>query len=180
MTATADVEDSAPAKKSKLPLLLGLVLALAGGGGAFFVVSSGMLGGGGESADAAKDGGHEAAAADGYDAAAAEGEAHGAATGPAAFVPVDPLVVSIPDIGGTRFLRFSAQLEVQPETQEAVAQLMPRIVDVMNSYLRAVSLDELSDPNILMRLRGQLLRRIQVVTGPGQVRDLLIMEFVLN
>jgi len=32
----------------------------------------------------------------------------------------------------------------------------------------------------LLRLRSQMLRRVQVVTGEGRVRDLLIMEFVLN
>jgi flagellar FliL protein len=32
----------------------------------------------------------------------------------------------------------------------------------------------------MARLRAQMLRRIQVVTGEGRVRDLLITEFVLN
>ena len=32
----------------------------------------------------------------------------------------------------------------------------------------------------LIRLRAQMLRRIQVVSGEGRVRDLLITEFVLN
>jgi len=58
--------------------------------------------------------------------------------------------------------------------------LKPRIVDVLNGYLRAVTFAEMADPNALARLRGQMLRRIQVVTGEGRVKDLLIMEFVLN
>jgi flagellar FliL protein len=29
-------------------------------------------------------------------------------------------------------------------------------------------------------MRAQLLRRIQIVTGEGRVRDLLVTEFVLN
>jgi len=36
-------EEEQPAKKSKLPLILGLVLALLGGGGGFFAVSQGMI-----------------------------------------------------------------------------------------------------------------------------------------
>ena len=32
----------------------------------------------------------------------------------------------------------------------------------------------------LVRLRAQMLRRVQMVTGEGRVRDLLITEFVLN
>ena len=51
---------------------------------------------------------------------------------------------------------------------------------MLNSYLRAVSINELEDPSSLIRLRAQMLRRIQIVTGEGQVRDLLVTEFVLN
>ena len=41
---TVDEEGAAPAKPSKLPLIIGVVLALAGAGGGFFAVSSGLLG----------------------------------------------------------------------------------------------------------------------------------------
>jgi flagellar FliL protein len=57
---------------------------------------------------------------------------------------------------------------------------MPRIVDVTNTYLRALKLADLEDSQALIRLRAQLLRRMQVVTGEGRINDLLIMEFVLN
>jgi flagellar FliL protein len=61
-----------------------------------------------------------------------------------------------------------------------VTHLLPRILDVLNGYLRAVELAELEDPDALVRLRAQMLRRIQIVTGQGMVRDLLVTEFVLN
>jgi flagellar FliL protein len=54
------------------------------------------------------------------------------------------------------------------------------VLDVLNTYLRAVQARDIEDPAALARLRAQMLRRIQVVTGDGQVRDLLITEFVLN
>lgn len=97
-----------------------------------------------------------------------------------AFVPLDPMIVSLPGGGVSTHLRFSAQLEVNPEYTEEVETLKPRIVDVLNGYLRAVEIAELSDPAVLVKLRGQMLRRIQVVVGDGRVRDLLIMEFVMN
>ena len=50
---------------------------------------------------------------------------------------------------------------------------MPRILDVLNSYLRAVELADLEDPSAMVRLRAQMLRRVQIVTGEGRVRDLL-------
>lgn len=174
MTAVADPETELPAKKSKKPLIIGIVLALLGGGGGFFAVSAGLLPFGAATESHADD------KAPGDEHAADAGE-HSAGKGEAAaFVTMEPLVISIQDTNGTRFLRFSAQLDVSPAYQAEVEAVMPRIVDVLNGYLRAVKLSDLSDPSILTRLRSQLLRRIQVVTGPGQVRDLLIMEFVLN
>lgn len=171
MTAAAEPVDMAPKKASKLPLILGLVLAVAGAGGGYFAVTSGLIGGGETG---------ESEAASGGESGEPTTDGGGKPVGDVSFVPIDPLVVSIPDVGGTRFLRFAAQLETAPGKAEAARAVMPRIVDVLNGYLRAVTLDELSDPAILVRLRGQMLRRVQVVTGRDVVTDLLIMEFVLN
>lgn len=165
MTAVADpAEDAPPKKKSKLPLILGVVLALAGGGGGFFAVSAGLvpgLGGGGT-----KKAAMEAAPLP--------------PLGPVSFVALDPLVVNLPAASGGGLLRFGAQLEVPPDYVAEVEAVKPRIVDVLNGYLRAVETADLADPTALMRLRSQMLRRVQVVTGEGRVRDLLIMEFVIN
>jgi flagellar FliL protein len=159
-----ETDEEAPPKKSKLPIILGLVLAIAGGGGGFFAVSSGMIGG--SASDESKD-----------DEKAEEKVEEMPAV---AFVPLDPMIVSLPAGGISTHLRFSAQLEVNPEYADEVETLKPRIVDVLNGYLRAVEIAELSDPAVLVKLRGQMLRRIQVVVGDGRVRDLLIMEFVMN
>jgi flagellar FliL protein len=96
------------------------------------------------------------------------------------FLPVDPMVISIGRGGLTRHLRFEAQLEVDPQRASEVSLLMPRVVDVLNGFLRAVDLRDLEDPAALLRLRAQMLRRVQIVTGDGAVRDLLVMEFVVN
>ncbi len=58
--------------------------------------------------------------------------------------------------------------------------LLPRVLDVTNTYLRAVEVSQLEDPAALIRIRSHLLRRIQLVTGEGRVNDLLITEFILN
>lgn len=163
MTAVADPQEGAPKKKSKLPLIIGLVLAIAGGAGGFMAVQMGLIGGTDES------GSEEIVEEKTVDPLE-----------PMAFVPLDPLVVSLPASGGRSFLRFAAQLEVPPEYAAEVETIKPRIVDVLNGYLRAVDIAELEDPTALVRLRGQMLRRVQVVAGDGRVRDLLIMEFVLN
>ena len=164
---SGDAAAAAPKKASKLPLILGLVLALVGGGGGFYAVSSGMLGGG--------------AAAEG---AAAEDEGtdpHSApAMAPVAFVALEPLVVTLPRSSGRQFLRFVAELEVSPVHLAEVEAIRPRIADVMNGYLRAIAPEDFEDQFVLDRLRAQLLRRVQVVAGEGRVRDLLVQEFLLN
>lgn len=153
-------EDTPPKKASKLPLLIGLVGALAVGGGGFYAVYSGMILG-----SHAKD---------------APAVSSSSPLPNIVFVPVDPITISLGPQSSARFLRFASQLEVDASKAADVQLLLPRISDVLNSYLRAVELVQLEDPSSLMRLKAQMLRRIQIVTGEDRVRDLLISEFVLN
>ncbi|CAN0580711.1 unnamed protein product [Ectocarpus sp. 12 AP-2014] len=90
------------------------------------------------------------------------------------------MVISFTGGGRRQLLRFSAELEVSKAYKDDVEVLLPRIVDVLNGYLRALEVSDIDDPMALTRLRAQMLRRIQIVTGRDMVRDLLIMEFVLN
>ena len=163
MSEEPEIEEETPKKSSKLPLIIGLVLAIAGGGGGFYAVQSGMLFGS-DSPDMAE---HEA-----------EAPAEVSEMPDVAFVPVDPLVISLD--GNGNHLRFRAQLEVRSAYTAEVEKLMPRVVDVLNNYLRALETEDLADSSSLTRLRAQMLRRVQIVTGGGRVNDLLIMEFVLN
>ncbi len=165
MTAAADTPAPEGSKGSKLPLILGLVLAMAGAAGGFLVVRGGFLplGGIGES----------------HAGEPAPAEEPLPTLGPMGFVPIPALVVNLPG-DQDRFLRFSGQLEVAPEHMDEVAALVPRVVDVLNGYLRAVEPREVQDPTALLRLRAQMLRRVQVVAGGNRVRDLLVMEFVVN
>lgn len=163
MSTEEETEESS-GKGGLKGILLGLLAALVLGAGGFYAAYSGLIGG-----ESAKESGHEKAG---------KGEK---GAGPAvAFVPLDPLVVSIGRAGDGRYLRFSAQLEVAAEDLEEVTLLSPRVLDVLNSYLRAVETDDIEDPAAMARLRAQMLRRVQLVTGEGRVRDLLITEFVIG
>jgi flagellar FliL protein len=168
------VQDGKPAKGGKKGLLVGLVAAVLLGGGGFFAVSKGyvdpmaLLGGGGGHADA---GGY----GDGH---GGEAGAEGAAG--VAFVAMDPIMVSLPPGSSARHLRFIGQLEVRPEAAAEVTTLMPRVLDALNTYLRAVQVRDLENPAALQRLRAEMLRRVQVSVGEGKVEDLLVAEFILN
>jgi flagellar FliL protein len=159
MTEAAVPQDAAPARKrSKLPLMVGLVLALAGGGAGFYAAWSGLLPG-----MATPDPGAEIPALPDV-----------------AFVPLDPLMINLGVGGRPRHLRFAAQIEVESRFEADVTKLRPRLLDLLNGYLRAVDPAEFDDPAALVRMRAQLLRRIQMIAGDGRVRDLLVTEFVLN
>ncbi|MDO9525303.1 MAG: flagellar basal body-associated FliL family protein [Gemmobacter sp.] len=157
MADIAEPQDAAPKRKSIFPILVGLVSAGVLGAGGFYVTYSGLMPGHSESAGSVV-----------------------AALPDIAFVPVDALVITLPPGARSRHLRFQCQLEVAKPHQAEVTMLMPRILDVLNSYLRAVETKDLEDPAALIRLRAHMLRRVQIVTGEGRVRDLLVTEFVLN
>lgn len=146
-----------------MPLILGLVLALVGGGGGFYATWSGMILGGDEQKEAEV---HEEVVEDPF--------------GDIAFVAVEPMVISVDAVPQSKLLRFRAQLEVPKSYEADVTLVLPRVVDVLNSYLRALEVADLEDQAALTRLRAQMLRRVKVVTGQDRVNDLLIMEFVLT
>ncbi len=169
--AASAAAEPAEKPKGKRGLILGLVAALLLGGGGFYATRQGLvdpgklLGGG--SSGSHGGGGHGASTA----AVLPEG---------VAFVAMQPILVSLGPEASARHLRFTAQLEVDPAHAAEVEGVMPRIVDALNGYLRAIEARDIEDPAALTRLRAQMLRRVQVVTGEGQVRDLLVTELVLN
>ncbi|MEI4264063.1 flagellar basal body-associated FliL family protein [Roseovarius sp. D0-M9] len=166
MAKTKEDEGETPVKSSKMPVLIGLVLALAGAGAGYYAVSSGLLLGGESEVDQASDKGTDQAVPDSLP--------------DVTYVPIEPLVISLGDGATGKHLRFRGQLEVAAAYRADVEHLMPRVVDVLNSYLRALEMADLTDKAALVRLRAHMLRRIQIVTGEGRINDLLIMEFILN
>lgn len=96
------------------------------------------------------------------------------------FVLLAPLIVSLGPEARARHLRVALQLEVAPGAERTVAELAPRVVDVLNTFLRAVDERDFELPRAMARLRAQMLRRVQLVAPPGSVHDVLIQEFVLS
>ncbi len=157
--------DDAPKKRGMLiPLVAGLLLAVLGGGAGFWAVTQGPFA-------------TRPPTVSDVDEVQAEPSARPVE---AAFVPLETVIVTLGPEETGRHLIFTAELEVDPAYENEVTRLSPRVLDVLNSYLRVISIAELSDPSSLARLRAQMLRRVQVVTGAGRVNDLLITQFVVN
>jgi len=161
MTEDAQDETSGTGKGSALRIFAGLVLALVLGGAGFYAAYTGLIPSTNESTSSNDD-------------------QRSNPLGDIVFVGIDPMVISLGREAGNRHLRFRAQLEVPRGNKADVERLLPRVMDIFNSYLRAVELSELEKPSNLSRLRAHMLRRVQMVLGKDRVNDLLIMEFVLN
>jgi flagellar FliL protein len=161
-------EEAGEKKKSRLPLIIGLVLLPVGAAGGFFMVKAdplGLFGGGDKQETAAEE---------------STRYADPIPLGTVGFVAVPPVVIPIGATSDRRSLRFQASLEVPSAEVNAVTAIVPRVQDVLNSYLRALDPADFEAPGALDRLRGQLLRRIKLVAGEENVRDLLVLEFIVN
>ena len=167
--AKLDVDEAPPPKKGKKGLLIGLVAMLLLGGGGFFATFSGMLAlpFGGDGAES------------GREEAAHEEEAGPDDPDPV-FVAIDPMTVTLGPTARARHLKILVQLEVAPGTEAEVENLMPRVKDVINSYLQALDEADIDRPAAMTRMRSHLLRRMKIVLGEEGVRDLLITEFILQ
>lgn len=157
--AAAAPAAAARGRGGRLPLWIGLALAPLAAAGGFVAVQQ-----------------HLASGAAGGEAAAALP----AALADIAFLPMPAIVITLGPAPAGRHLRLVAQLEVERARLAEVEAILPRLLDVLNGYLRAVDLAEMEDPAGLLRLRAQMLRRVQMVAGEGRVRDLLVTEFVVN
>lgn len=179
--AQADAKKALPAAKGKKGgkgrLLLfaggGLVLLLALLGGAYVALPAvsgpvnAMLGiGGGEAAHDE----HQAAA---LPAAAPE------ASRPV-FIEMPEINVTLPNGGRPRQLRITLAVEIMGDPillRPTVNN--PRVYDSLLLYLRTLRDSELEGALALDRLRGDLYRRVDLLLGPGVVRDVLITGLII-
>lgn len=167
--ATADPAEGRK-KSGTAGMIVGGVLAILGAAGGYYATVSGLLPTGHTTDGAPSEKHAETPAANDHS---------GASPTAVGFVDLPPVIVSV-NTADARHLKFHAQLEVNASHLAEVEEMKPRIMDVMNGYLRAIDLSDLQDSLALMRIRGHLLRRIGIVVGEGRVRDVLVMEFVLN
>lgn len=161
-TSNSDTEQAAK-KSSKLPLFLGIVLAIALGGGGFFGVS--MLGSSPEVAGESQ---------------MSEPEKSTDAIVQSRFIPIPAMVVSLGQAPDKQHLKFSAHLEVPEQNAGQVERLVPRVSDALNTFLQALETADIANRDALFRLRVQMLHRVRLVVGDTEIKDLLISEFVLN
>ncbi len=138
----------------------GLVILLGGGGaGVYFLLFSGS------------------------DGQAAQNETSVPVTPPeVAYADMPDIIVNIQSADGSpAYLKLSTSLELDTAEEKAgMTALMPRIVDQFQGYLRELRIDDLKGSAGVLRLKEELLRRINVAAAPYRVRDVLLKEMIVQ
>lgn len=98
------------------------------------------------------------------------------------FFDMPDMVVNIQSADSTpAYLKLSVSLELAaPEEKPALQTLMPRIVDQFQSYLRELRIDDLHGSAGVMRVKEELLRRINAAAAPYPIRDVLLKEMIVQ
>lgn len=106
-----------------------------------------------------------------------------------ASIAEQPTLINIPDIvtnldNGARravFIKLKTKIEVANKNEQgAIDADMPRILDAFQTYLRSLHPEELHGGEGVYRLREAMLNRINVITNPVQVSDVLFVEMLVQ
>ena len=80
-----------------------------------------------------------------------------------------------------RFLKLRVSLEVEgDQAAESVRQLMPRVMDGFQLYLRALTLEEVRGAAGMQRLKEEMIARVNLAVQPAQVTDVLLKEMLVQ
>lgn len=173
-------------KKLLLMVVLPLVLVLGGAAAAYFTGLADPLVAmiTGESApaeEAAADAAAEGASSE-TAKPAAEGAPAAAADVGAVFYEMPEMLVNINTAGRTRnFLKIRVSLELTSQDDIArIDNVLPRIVDNFQVYLRELRLEDLQGAAGMYRLREELLNRVNAAVRPSQVKDVLFKDMIVQ
>ncbi len=109
-------------------------------------------------------------------------EADQAKVSPAVFYDLPEMLVNL-NGGGRKatYLKISVSLELEDAaTMDLVDQVLPRIVDSFQVYLRELRTEDLNGSAGLQRLREELLLRVNAATQPAEVKDVLFKEMLIQ
>ena len=79
------------------------------------------------------------------------------------------------------FLKIQVSLELNNEADiNRIENVLPRIVDNFQVYLRELRLEDLQGASGMYRLREELLNRVNAAVRPAQVKDVLFQEMIVQ
>lgn len=101
---------------------------------------------------------------------------------PSVFYEMPEMLVNLNSSGRrTGYLKLSISLELASEEDlERLEQVLPRVIDNFQVYLRELRVEDLSGSAGLQRLREELLLRVITAAKPVVVRDVLFKELLVQ
>jgi len=151
--------------KQKLIAAAGLLVVLAGaGGGIYFFMSSAE-----KSETVAKE-------------ESVKTQAPNLPAETAAFFDVPDIIVNIQTADSTpAYLKLSVALELEKaESKVAIEPVLPRVIDQFQTYLRELRVEDVRGSTGVMRLKEELLRRVNLAVAPTPVHDVLLKEMIVQ
>jgi flagellar protein FliL len=103
--------------------------------------------------------------------------------------PVPPTYIDVPEMVANlnsnshkpSYVKLSARIEVpKPEDAEKVKAALPRLQDMMQTYLREMRPEELRGSAGTYRLREELLVRANAAVAPAKVSDVLFTQMLVQ
>lgn len=118
----------------------------------------------------------------GKEPGAAKGEDKPASVQAAVFYDLPDMLVNLNATGRRQaFLKIRVSLELEKATDiPRIEQVMPRIVDNFQVYLRELRLEDLQGAAGVYRLREELLSRVNTAVRPAKVNDVLFKEMLVQ
>ncbi|MDM7947687.1 MAG: flagellar basal body-associated FliL family protein [Oceanibaculum nanhaiense] len=100
----------------------------------------------------------------------------------AVFFDLPEIIVNLNSSGRrSTFLKMNISLELQnPADIGPINEVMPRIIDNFQVYLRELRIEDLQGSAGMYRLREELLRRVNLAVRPARVRDVLFREMLVQ
>lgn len=99
-----------------------------------------------------------------------------------AFLEVPSMIVNLNSSDGTaRYLRLSVQLELKSLNEvDKVQEVLPRVVDQFQTYLRELRIQDLRGSAGIYRLQMELLWRVNQAAYPIEIQDVLFQEILIQ
>lgn len=109
------------------------------------------------------------------------GEASAEKQGPSALFPLDPFIINLRDPSGKRYLKIRVELELSGKELEAqITERMPQIKDGLLILLSSKSYEDIESVEGKLRLRQEIVSRINSLLSSGRVQNIYFTEFVVQ
>jgi len=98
------------------------------------------------------------------------------------FIELPEMLINLNNTGNqVSFLKLSVSLEVKdPELALHIEELMPRVIDNFQVFLRELRVEDLTGARGTFRIKEELLARVNAAVAPARIEDVLFREILVQ